>query len=113
MILLILVFLIYPSLNFSQVYNVDNEEDISNYEININLQKQVIDENIVFEKYLSNQWEQNLKDSPIFASLLGNKSFNQEITSNSIEEFFKNKAKSLSIAELNGVPERLIISPVV
>ena len=27
--ILILVFLIYPSLNFSQVYNVDNEEDIS------------------------------------------------------------------------------------
>ena len=56
-------------------------------------QKQVIDENIRFEKYLSNQWEQNLKDSPIFASLLGNKNFNQDITSNSIEEFVKNKAK--------------------
>ena len=27
--ILILVFLIYPSLNFSQVYNIDNEEDIS------------------------------------------------------------------------------------
>ena len=56
-------------------------------------QKQVIDENIRFEKYLSNQWEQNLKDSPIFASLLGNKNFNQDITSNSIDEFVKNKAK--------------------
>ena len=56
-------------------------------------QKQVIDENIRFEKYLSNQWEQNLKDSPIFASLLGNKNFNQDITSNSIQEFVKNKAK--------------------
>ena len=56
-------------------------------------QKQVIDENIRFEKYLSNQWEQNLKDSPIFASLLGNKNFNQDITSNSIDEFLKNKAK--------------------
>ena len=42
-------------------------------------QKQVIDENIRFEKYLSNQWEQNLKDSPIFASLLGNKNFNQDM----------------------------------
>ena len=64
---------------------------------NVNLgdgpQKQAIDENIRFEKYLLNQWEQNLKDSPIFASLLGNKSFNQKIKSNSIEEFFKNKAK--------------------
>ena len=27
--ILILVFLIHPSLNFSQVYNIDNEEDIS------------------------------------------------------------------------------------
>ncbi|MDC0420563.1 DUF885 domain-containing protein [Gammaproteobacteria bacterium] len=65
----------------------------SNVNLGDDLQKQVIDENIVFEKYLSNQWEQNLKDSPIFASLLGNKNFNQDITSNSIEEFVKNKAK--------------------
>ena len=65
-------------------------------------QKQVIDENIRFEKYLSNQWEQNLKDSPIFASLLGNKNFNQDITSNSIEEFVKNKAKlQKDLASLN------------
>mgnify|MGYP001497512804 FL=1 len=65
----------------------------NNFNLGNDLQKQVIDENIVFEKYLSNQWEQNLKDSPIFASLLGNKNFNQDITSNSIEEFVKNKAK--------------------
>ena len=64
----------------------------SNVNLGDDLQKQVIDENIVFEKYLSNQWEQNLKDRPIFASLLGNKSFNQDITSNSIQEFVKNKA---------------------
>ena len=65
----------------------------SNVNLGDDLQKQVIDENIVFEKYLSNQWEQNLKDRPIFASLLGNKSFNQDISSNSIQEFVKNKAK--------------------
>ena len=65
----------------------------SNVNLGDDLQKQVIDENIVFEKYLSNQWEQNLKDRPIFASLLGNKSFNQDITSNSIQEYNKNKAK--------------------
>ena len=65
----------------------------SNVNLGDDLQKQVIDENIVFEKYLSNQWEQNLKDRPIFASLLGNKSFNQDITSNSIQEYVKNKAK--------------------
>ena len=65
----------------------------SNVNLGDDLQKQVIDENIRFEKYLSNQWEQNLKDSPIFASILGNKNFNQDIASNSIEEFVKNKAK--------------------
>ena len=67
---------------------IDNNVNLDN-----DLKKQVKDENIVFEKYLSNQWEQNLKDSPIFASLFGNKSFNQDITSNSIQEFVKNKAK--------------------
>ena len=67
---------------------IDNNVNLDN-----DLQEQVIDENILFEKYLSNQWEQNLQDSPIFASLLGNKNFNQDITSNSIQEFVKNKAK--------------------
>ena len=74
----------------------------NNFNLGNDLQKQVIDENIVFEKYLSNQWEQNLKDSPIFASLLGNKNFNQDIKSNSIEEFVKNKAKlQKDLASLN------------
>ena len=73
---------------FTSACQIDNNVNLGD-----DLQKQVIDENIVFEKYLSNQWEQNLKDSPIFASLLGNKSFNQDITSNSIQEFVKNKAK--------------------
>ena len=78
------IFLIF----FISACQIENNVNLGN-----DLQKQVIDENIVFEKYLSNQWEQNLKDSPIFASLLGNKNFNQDITSNSIEEFVKNKAK--------------------
>ena len=78
------IFLIF----FISACQIDN-----NVNLDDGLQKQVIDENIRFEKYLSNQWEQNLKDSPIFASLLGNKNFNQDITSNSIEEFVKNKAK--------------------
>ena len=78
------IFLIF----FTSACQIDNNVNLGD-----DLQKQVIDENIVFEKYLSNQWEQNLKDRPIFASLLGNKSFNQDITSNSIQEFVKNKAK--------------------
>ena len=75
-------------ISFTSACQIDNNVNLGD-----DLQKQVIDENIVFEKYLSNQWEQNLKDRPIFASLMGNKSFNQDITSNSIQEFVKNKAK--------------------
>jgi prolyl oligopeptidase len=78
------IFLIF----FISACQIDNNVNLGD-----DLQKQVIDENIRFEKYLSNQWEQNLKDSPIFASILGNKNFNQDIASNSIEEFVKNKAK--------------------
>jgi len=65
----------------------------SNYEVIKEIPDFAIDENIEFEKYLSNQWEQNLEDSPIFASLLGNKKFNQDITSNSIKSFETKKLK--------------------
>jgi len=65
----------------------------SNYEFIDEIPDSTIDENIKFEKYLSNQWEQDLEDSPIFASLLGNKKFKQNITSNSIKSFQTNKLK--------------------
>ena len=65
----------------------------SNYEFIDEIPDSTIDENIKFEKYLSNQWEQDLEDSPIFASLLGNKKFNQNITSNSIKSFETKKLK--------------------
>ena len=65
----------------------------TNYLDNNQVQETVIDENIGFEDFLENQWEQNLEDSPIFASLLGNKKFNQDITSNSIKTFEGNKLK--------------------
>ena len=52
---LILVFLIYPSLNFSQVYNVENEEDISRFVLD--------NEYIVISKFKS--------DSGNFISTLG------------------------------------------
>ena len=65
----------------------------SNYEFIDEIPDSTIDENIKFEKYLSNQWEQDLEDSPIFASLLGNKKFNQNITSNNIKSFQTNKLK--------------------
>ena len=57
------------------------------------VQEPIIDENIKFEEFLSNQWLQELEDSPVFASLIGNKKYNQDITPNSIEFFYKKKAK--------------------
>ena len=41
--------------------------------------------------YLDELWESNLKNSPVFASRLGDKRFNDIITPNTIEEFEKNR----------------------
>ena len=74
----------------------------SNYLDNNQVQEAVIDENIGFEDFLADQWEQNLEDSPIFASLLGNKKFNQDITSNNIKTFESNKLKlKIALNSLN------------
>ena len=48
-------------------------------------------ENEKFELYLDELWESNLKNSPVFASRLGDKRFNDIITQNTIEEFEKNR----------------------
>ena len=47
----------------------------------------VNNDNKVFEDFLKNQWDEGLADSPVFASMLGNKKYNQLISSNSIEQF--------------------------
>ena len=74
----------------------------TNYLDNNQVQETVIDENIRFEDFLADQWEQNLEDSPIFASLLGNKKFNQDITSNNIKTFESNKLKlKIALNSLN------------
>ena len=74
----------------------------TNYLDNNQVQETVIDENIGFEDFLEDQWEQNLEDSPIFASLLGNKKFNQDITSNNIKTFESNKLKlKIALNSLN------------
>lgn len=74
----------------------------TNYLDNNQEQEAVIDENIKFEDFLADQWEQNLEDSPIFASLLGNKKFNQDITSNNIKTFESNKLKlKIALNSLN------------
>ena len=74
----------------------------TNYLDNNQVQEAVIDENIRFEDFLADQWEENLEDSPIFASLLGNKKFNQDITSNNIKTFESNKLKlKIALNSLN------------
>ncbi|NCX10629.1 MAG: DUF885 domain-containing protein [Proteobacteria bacterium] len=54
----------------------------------------VISEDEIFEEYLAAQWDEDLKDSPIFASLLGDKRFNQDITPNNIE-YYQNRISIL------------------
>ena len=49
--------------------------------------------NTQFESFLANQWDEGLKDNPIFASNLGDKRFNTKISSNSSGQFKINKAK--------------------
>ena len=46
-----------------------------------------------FELYLDGLWESNLKRRPVFATRLGDKRFNNKITSNTVEEFEKNKTQ--------------------
>ena len=54
------------------------------------------DQNILFEDFLDSQWDEGMEDSPVFASMLGIKKYNKQISSNSIEQFNINKDKSLS-----------------
>ena len=54
------------------------------------------DHNILFEDFLDSQWDEGMEDSPVFASMLGIKKYNKQISSNSIEQFNINKDKSLS-----------------
>ena len=54
-----------------------NQNEIKEIEVN----KIGISEDEKFEEYLDVQWDKDLEDRPIFASLLGDKRFNQDITS--------------------------------
>ena len=48
-----------------------------------------------FEDYLAESWEMSLSQSPIYASMLGDKRFNTEIVSNSADEIEKRKLKAI------------------
>lgn len=55
-----------------------------------------------FELYLDELWESNLKRRPVFATRLGDKRFNNKITSNTVEEFEKNKKQiQIDFKDLN------------
>ena len=60
-----------------------NQIDIKEPEVN----KIIVSEDIIFEEYLATQWNKKLEDSPIFASLLGDKRFNQNITPNDLDYY--------------------------
>ena len=44
-----------------------------------------------FEEFLNKNWEDTLEKSPLFASLLGDKRFDDKVSSNSVEDFFLNR----------------------
>ena len=50
---------------------------------------------IDFKSYLAASWESGLADSPIYATMLGDKRFNKEIVSNSADEIEKRKLKAI------------------
>ena len=58
-----------------------------------NKEESLID--VEFENYLAESWEQGLADSPIYASMLGDKRFNTDIVSNSISEIEQRKLETI------------------
>ena len=44
-----------------------------------------------FKEFLDKNWQDSLEKSPLFASLLGDKRYDEEVSSNSIEDFFIEK----------------------
>jgi uncharacterized protein (DUF885 family) len=83
-----------------------SQNEIKEPEVN----KIIISEDKIFEEYLASQWDKDLEDRPIFASLLGDKRFNQDITPNDLEYYQnrivklqdkKEKLKSFDFNKLN------------
>ena len=66
-----------------------NQNEIKETDVNVI----GISEDEKFEEYLAVQWDKDLEDRPIFASLLGDKRFNQDITPNNLEYYQKRISK--------------------
>ena len=92
--LLIIVFL--SSCASIEIVNVSQDEIT-----NVSKDVESVSQDELFEKFLDKQWELDLADSPVFASMIGNKKYNKLISSNSIEQFNINKEKSnIALAKL-------------
>jgi uncharacterized protein (DUF885 family) len=83
-----------------------SQNEIKEPEVN----KIIISEDKIFEEYLASQWDKDLEDRPIFASLIGDERFNQDITPNDLEYYQsrivklqdkKEKLKSFDFNKLN------------
>ena len=61
---------------------------------NISLETIKIDENKKFLIYLDEDWEKGLQESPLFATYIGDKRFNDKINSNSVEQYFNDVQSS-------------------
>ncbi|MBR50993.1 MAG: DUF885 domain-containing protein [Gammaproteobacteria bacterium] len=60
--------------------------------------------NIIFEEYLEREWQKRLKNNPLFATYTGDKRYNNKISSNSIEKYYKDKeSDQLSLNELQQI----------
>ncbi len=76
------------------------------YEINTTSSVIKIDENEKFLNYLNDDWQKTLDDNPLFASYTGDKRQNNKISSNSIENFVKNKkSDERSLEKLKSIDE--------
>ena len=65
-----------------EIVNVSQDEIT-----NVSKDVESVSQDELFEKFLDKQWELDLADSPVFASMIGNKKYNKLISSNSIEQF--------------------------
>ncbi len=68
-------------------------ETTSNLTVNLEPAESVFSQDSEFELFLIDQWEEGMEDSPVFASMLGDKRFNTKISSNSASQFNKDKIK--------------------
>ena len=68
-------------------------ETTSNLTVNLEPSESIFSQDSEFELFLNDQWEEGMEDSPVFASMLGDKRFNTKISSNSASQFNKDKIK--------------------